>query len=77
MNEILISFSDLLPKYQQIYNYFRRELEHGGIAAGEKIPSVRELSKSLAVSKTTVERAYLQLYGEGYIESAKTGRAHV
>ncbi len=74
MNEILISFSDSLPKYQQIYNYFRRELEHGGIAAGEKIPSVRELSKSLAVSKTTVERAYLQLYGEGYIESANRSR---
>ncbi|MGN1481475.1 PLP-dependent aminotransferase family protein [Porcipelethomonas sp.] len=61
-----------LPLYEQLYKYIRNELETGGIKAGEKLPSKRELASHLKISVVTVETAYAQLAAEGYI-SPKPG----
>ncbi|HAS73555.1 MAG TPA: hypothetical protein DCS67_05370, partial [Clostridiales bacterium UBA8960] len=57
------------PKYIQLYEYIRKEIELGNLKNREKLPSVRMLSKMLSISKVTVENAYSQLLVEGYIES--------
>ncbi len=53
--------------YVQIYEYYRREVEEGRMPTGMKMPSVRELSQTINVSKMTIEKAYYQLASEGYI----------
>ncbi len=58
-----------IPLYEQIYLSFKKDIQTGKISFGEKLPSTRRLSKSLGVSRSTVELAYEQLLSEGYIES--------
>ncbi|WP_242224817.1 PLP-dependent aminotransferase family protein [Bacillus cereus group sp. BfR-BA-01380] len=58
-----------IPLYIQIYNYMKKEILQGGIEAGSRLPSHRNLSLQLNVSRNTVEYAYQQLIAEGYVES--------
>lgn len=57
------------PLYVQLYEYIKKEIISGQIEPETKLPSIRELSGYLNISKTTIETAYHQLYVEGYIES--------
>lgn len=57
------------PYYLQLYSYLKEAILSGEIAANEKLPSLRLLSKSLKLSVTTIELAYDQLMVEGYIYS--------
>ncbi|MBQ9708869.1 MAG: PLP-dependent aminotransferase family protein [Firmicutes bacterium] len=57
------------PYYQQLYTYIRDEITSGGIPAGERLPSLRSLSKSTGLSITTIDQAYSQLTVEDYVES--------
>lgn len=69
--ELTFSFNSesKIPNYEQLYLFVRQEIESGRIAAGTQLPSIRGLSDSLKISKTTVEEAYQQLTAEGYITS--------
>jgi GntR family transcriptional regulator / MocR family aminotransferase len=58
-----------IPIYLQLYQYFREEIETGKLVPGTKLPSIRQLSEHLQISKNTVENAYQQLTAEGYLES--------
>lgn len=49
--------------------YVKEQIESGSISEGAKLPSIRELSQYLKISKNTVEAAYQQLLAEGYVES--------
>lgn len=71
MHELTISLDTRngCPMYEQIYEYIRDEIQNGKIAAGEKLPSTRELSRFLGVSRSTVDLAYAQLVAEGYLEA--------
>lgn len=57
------------PYYLQLYRYLKDAILSGEIQAGEKLPSLRLLSKNLNLSMTTVGLAYDQLSVEGYIYS--------
>lgn len=57
------------PLYIQIYNYIKDEILSGRVPPGSKLPSIRELSKDLRLSKNTIESAYEQLIAEGYVKS--------
>ncbi|MFM1654338.1 PLP-dependent aminotransferase family protein [Brevibacillus sp. B_LB10_24] len=57
------------PMYLQLYEHIKKEIVTGKIPAHTRLPSVRQLTRSLHVSKTTIELAYHQLVAEGYIES--------
>jgi len=61
--------SENMPKYVKLYYCIRREIEKGVIKPGYKLPSIRQVSKELDLSSTTVENAYNQLMVEGYIYS--------
>jgi len=58
-----------MPKYVRLYFCIRREIERGNMEPGCKLPSIRQVSKELGLSSTTVENAYNQLLVEGYIYS--------
>lgn len=55
--------------YEQIYEHIKREIIDGKLPAGERLPSTRSLAEYLQVARSTVDYAYGQLLGEGYIES--------
>lgn len=56
--------------YIQLYEYIKSEITSGLLKPDSKLPSIREASSSLNLSKTTVENAYSQLVAEGYIENS-------
>lgn len=68
---IIINKKDKTPLYRQIYmSVQENRLKTGSLKKGTKLPSIRRLSTSLDVSKTTVNGAYEQLCAEGYIKQA-------
>lgn len=66
---ISIESDSKIPMWNQIYNGIAEALERQIIVAGERLPSVRQLSDSLGVSRSPVENAYIHLQLDGCIES--------
>jgi GntR family transcriptional regulator/MocR family aminotransferase len=62
---------DAAPLYRQIYASFRARILAGGLRAGEPVPSTRDLSRELGVSRIPVLEAYGQLLAEGYFEARR------
>lgn len=69
MESIIINEKNDEPLYIQIYSYYKEEIIKGRLGKNTKLPSIRQLSMDLKVSKTTVEGAYNQLVVEGYIDN--------
>jgi DNA-binding transcriptional regulator YhcF (GntR family) len=64
---IRIDVSGSKPLEEQITLALRQALAQGGIAAGEELPSVRQLAGDLGVHWNTVARAYRRLADEGLV----------
>lgn len=58
--------SDPAPIYYQIANQLRLAIQGGQLSPGMSLPSERELSSLLDVSRDTVRRAIRDLISEGY-----------
>ena len=71
MKPIYINQNDSNKKflYLQLYDIIKQRILTGETKSGEKLPSLRTLSKDLGISITTSELAYNQLLVEGYISS--------
>jgi GntR family transcriptional regulator / MocR family aminotransferase len=59
------------PLHRQLYEQWRQGILSGRFRPAERVPSTRELSAELAVSRSTVTVAYDQLIAEGYLETAR------
>lgn len=55
----------------QIENHIKNEINNGLLQKGSKLPSTREVSKVLSISRNSVITAYENLEEEGIIESLK------
>lgn len=55
--------------YDQVGRLVRSMIDEGSLQPGEKVPSLRNMSRQLKVSITTVLQAYSRLEDEGIIES--------
>lgn len=58
-----------LPKYEQLYQFIKHEIESNSLKNKEKMPSKRALANHLKISISTVENAYAKLVSEGYLKS--------
>lgn len=58
-----------LHRYLRVYHYYRELILSGKLKPGTKLPSIRKCAAQLAISRTTVENAYMMLAAEGYILS--------
>ena len=56
-----------VPIFVQIKEQIKNAIAGGVLEEGEKLPSVRELSKELTVNPNTVSKAYQELMNEGII----------
>ena len=65
---IAIDRRSQVPLHRQIYDAWRRGILSGRFGPGDRLPSTRELSAALQVSRATVTAAYDQLAAEGYVD---------
>jgi GntR family transcriptional regulator len=65
------------PIYLKIVEALRGEIEHGGIAIGELLPSEGSLRDRFGVSRHTIREALRQLRDEGMIESRQGAGSRV
>lgn len=66
---IALSTHSAIPLHRQLYEELRRAILTGRLLPKQRLPSTRELAKSLGVSRTTVTLGYEQLLSEGYLET--------
>jgi GntR family transcriptional regulator len=57
-----------VPISRQLADQIATLCASGGVQPGERMPSVRELARELAVNQNTVLRVYERLCGEGLLE---------
>lgn len=67
--EIIISNNASKPIYEQITSQIKAMIMSGELRAGDAIPSMRALAKSIHVSVITVQKAYEDLQRDGFIET--------
>ena len=65
--EFSIDPSSRLPICRQLSNQIREAVARGKLQPDERLPSVRELSRSLVVNPNTVARVYGDLEHEGIL----------
>ena len=64
-----LSQQDNMPLHRQLYEAMRRAMLDGKLSAGDRLPSSRELTHDLGLSRNTVVAALNQLAVEGYLVS--------
>jgi GntR family transcriptional regulator len=67
--EFQISTAVREPIYRQLAAQIREQIARGKLRSGEKLPSVRELSRTLVVNPNTVARVYTELEREGVLHT--------
>ena len=66
-----INLTNGVPVYEQISRQIAFAIASGAIEVGQLVPSVRSMSRDLAVNPNTVARAYRQLQDAQIIESVR------
>lgn len=64
-----LDLSDDTPLYLQIVDQTKLAIASGLMAEGDRLPSIREMAKTLLVNQSTVTKAYRDLEAQGFIES--------
>lgn len=58
-----------LPLHRQVFDQLKSMIDRNVLAPGTRLPSTRTLALKHGLSRTTVLRAYEELWGQGYLES--------
>ena len=57
------------PIYRQLCDQLREAVARGGVLPEQRLPSVRELSRTLVVNPNTIARVYTELERDGVIHT--------
>jgi len=63
--------SDKAPIYLQLIQRIKADIISGRLKAGDKMPSVRDMSESFKVNPNTIQRVLLELEREGITYSQR------
>jgi GntR family transcriptional regulator len=58
-----------VPVYRQLIDQVRGRIASGSLAAGDQLPTVRQLAVDLAINPNTVMRAYRELELSGLLDT--------
>lgn len=67
--ELILNKGSGIPLYKQVKNSITEKIRSGELPAGYKMPTERELSEHLKISRNTVSAAYKDLEKEGLLTS--------
>ncbi|RVU55694.1 GntR family transcriptional regulator [Anaerosphaera multitolerans] len=62
-----MEFNGNAPIYIQVMDLLKAKISAGELNLGDKLPSVRDLSKELKVNPNTIQRAYQELERESLV----------
>lgn len=62
-----IDYNSSQPIYQQVIEQIKLTVVNGGLKPGERMPSIRELAKTLKINPTTAAKIYNELAHEGVL----------
>lgn len=65
------------PLFHQLTDALRRDIDHGKLAIGSRVPSVRLMAKQCGISLITVVNAYNRLVAEGYLQPRRASGYYV
>lgn len=60
-----------VPIYQQLVDSIRAAIKNGTLPAGQKLPTVQEMTEKLGIARGTIKRAYDELELAGLVEKAQ------
>jgi len=75
--QIVLDRTGGIPLWRQIFAEIRRNIVNGMLGAEYRLPSSRELSEELGVSRNVVMESYDQLLAEGYVYSRSGAGTYV
>lgn len=67
VNVITIDTASSIPPFEQVRTQIAGMINSGQLAAGAKLPTVRQLATDLGLAANTVARAYRELEADGVI----------
>ena len=67
--ELQITTAGREPIYRQLAAQIREGVARGQLKPGERLPSVRELSRTLVVNPNTIARVYTELERDGVLHT--------
>jgi GntR family transcriptional regulator len=62
-----VKFNNRDPVYLQVVRHFKEEIATGKLAAGQEIPSRRELAGLFQINPNTAQRAYKEMEAQNLI----------
>jgi len=62
-----VTFNNRDPIYLQVVRYFKEQITIGELAAGQEIPSRRELAALLKINPNTAQKSYKEMEEQGLI----------
>ena len=67
--EFHVDTASRLPIYRQLARQIREAIARGGVQPDDRLPSVRDLSRTLVVNPNTIARVYTELEREGLLNT--------
>ncbi|MBX9689151.1 MAG: GntR family transcriptional regulator, partial [Candidatus Obscuribacterales bacterium] len=74
---LLLDENSTVPLYLQTADGLKRMIISGQLSIGAKLPSTRELSETLSISRCTASKAYEELSRQGYINTRAASGTYV
>lgn len=71
MTSLRLDLADPTPPYEQLRRQLAELIDAGTLAAGERLPPLRQLARDLGVAVGTVGRTYAELEAGGYVTSRR------
>lgn len=68
---VRVDASDPTPPYEQLRRQLADAIGGGVLAAGTRLPTVRQLASDLGLAPGTVMRAYSELEASGHVATAR------
>ena len=70
---VVVSTQDPTPPYEQLRRQFVGLIRSGTLAAGARLPALRQLAGALGLAVGTVARTYRELEADGLVSSRRGG----
>lgn len=73
MRTLTIDPDDFTPPYEQLRRQIAAYVAAGELAAGDRLPPVRQLARDLGIAPGTVARAYSELEAQAVVTTSRAG----